>query len=139
DRNLLDFFDVTIDRDGRVQVGYVNGCSGGPCAQAPIAADGSNGVTGNGYTVTAAIARQSSGRRMIAAKDPTSSTSVPGMPFITETRIGNVVKLVWQESDSGNSMINDYQILRSTSPGAEVPIATKAGTQTGGTYIDATA
>jgi len=139
DRNLLDFFDVTIDRDGRVQVGYVNGCSGGPCSQAPIAADGSNGVTGNGYTVAAAIARQSSGRRMIAAKDPTSSTSVPGMPFITETRTGNVVNLAWQESDSGNSMINNYQILRSTSPGAEVPITTVAGSQTGGTYIDTTA
>jgi len=24
DRNLLDFFDITIDRDGRVQVGYVD-------------------------------------------------------------------------------------------------------------------
>ncbi len=29
DRNLLDFFDMTVDRDGRVLVGYVNGCSGG--------------------------------------------------------------------------------------------------------------
>jgi len=139
DRNLLDFFDVTIDRDGRVQVGYVNGCSGGACSQAPVNPDGSTTVTGNAYTATASIARQSSGRRMIAAQDPTSSTSVPGMPFITETRIGNVVKLAWNEADSGNSMINNYQILRSTSPGAEVPIATIAGAQTGGTYADTTA
>ena len=139
DRNLLDFFDVTIDRDGRVQVGYVNGCSGGPCSQAPIAPDGSSGVVGNAYTATASIARQSSGRRMIAAKDPSSSTSVPGMPFVTETRVGNIVKLAWNEADSGNSMINFYQILRSTSPGAEVPIDTVAGTQTGGTYTDTTA
>jgi hypothetical protein len=139
DRNLLDFFDMTIDRDGRVQVGYVNGCSGGPCSQAPIAADGSTAVTGNAYTATASIARQSSGRRMIAAKDPTSSTSVPGMPFVTQTRIGNVVRLAWNESDSGNSMINNYQILRSTSPGAEVLLATISGTQTGGTYVDTTA
>jgi hypothetical protein len=138
-RNLLDFFDITIDRDGRVQVGYVNGCSGGPCSQAPVNADGSTSVTGNAYTATASIARQSSGRRLIAAKDPTNSTSVPGMPFVTETRVGNVVNLAWNESDSGNSMINNYQILRSTSPGAEVPIATIAGTQTGGSYTDITA
>jgi len=139
DRNLLDFFDITIDRDGRVQVGYVNGCSGGPCSQAPVNGDGSTSVTGNAYTATASIARQSSGRRMIAAKDPTSATAVPGMPFVTETRIGNVVKLAWNEADSGNSMINFYQILRSTSPGAEVPLTTVAGAQTGGTYTDTTA
>ena len=139
DRNLLDFFDVTIDRDGRVQVGYVNGCSGGPCSQAPVNADGSTSITGNAYTATASIARQSSGRRMIAAKDPASSTSVPGIPFVTETRIGNVVRLAWNEADSGNSMINYYQISRSTSPGAEVPIATVAGTQTGGSYTDTSA
>jgi hypothetical protein len=139
DRNLLDFFDITIDRDGRVQVGYVNGCSGGPCSQAPVNSDGSTSVTGNAYTATASIARQSSGRRMIAAKDPITSTTVPGMPFVTETRIGNVVRLAWNESDSGNSMINNYQILRSTSPGSEVSIATVAGTQTGGTFTDTTA
>src|SRR4029077_9491732 len=57
----------------------------------------------------------------------------------TETRIGNIVNLAWEESDSGNSMINNYQILRSTSAGAEVPIATVAGSQTGGTYTDTTA
>ena len=33
-RNLLDFFDITVDREGRVEVGYVNGCAGGNCAQA---------------------------------------------------------------------------------------------------------
>jgi hypothetical protein len=139
DRNLLDFFDITIDRDGRVQVGYVDGCAGGPCSQAPVNPDGSTSVVGNAYTATAAIARQSSGRRMIAGKDPTSSTSVPGMPFVTATRIGNVVKLAWNEADSGNSMIDFYEISRGTSSGAETPLTTVAGTQTGGTYTDTTA
>jgi hypothetical protein len=138
-RNLLDFFDISVDRDGRVVVGYVNGCSGGNCAQAPLAADGSSAVTGNAYTVTATIARQSSGRRMFAADDPASSTSAPGMPFVTQRRIGTSVRLAWNEADSGNSMINYYQILRSTSSGTETPLATVAGTQTGGTYTDTTA
>jgi hypothetical protein len=141
DRNLLDFFDITIDRDGRVLVGYVNGCSGGNCAQAPIAPDGSTAVTGNTYSATAAIARQSSGRRMLATKDPTSPTSVPGMPFITQRRVGNIVRLAWSEADSGNSMINNYQILRGAASGNETPLpgGTLAGTQTGGTYNDTTA
>jgi len=137
DRNLLDFFDITIDRDGRVQVGYVNGCSGGPCSQAPVNADGSTSVTGNAYTATASIARQSSGRRMLAAKDPTSSTSVPGMPLVTEIRSGNLVTLAWNEADTGNSPIKKYQILRGTDPNSEVLLTTVAGTQT--SYTDTTA
>lgn len=136
-RNLLDFFDMTIDRDGRVVVGYVNGCSGGNCSQAPNNPDGSSAVVGNGYTVTATVARQSSGRRMLAANDPANSTSVPGMPFVTERRIGNVVRLAWNQSDTGNSPITGYQILRSVASGNEQPLATIAGNQT--SYTDSTA
>ena len=136
DRNLLDFFDITIDKDGRVVVGYVNGCSGGDCSQAPVNADGSTTVTGNTYSATAAIARQSSGRRMFVAKDPASSTSVPGMPSITQRRVGPIVRLAWNEADPGNNggvppdqTITNYQILRGTAPGGEgaTPIATVAG------------
>src|SRR5207247_9900246 len=83
-RNLLDFFDITIDRDGRVLVGYVNGCEGGNCAQAAPTA------TGNAYTTTATIARQSSGRRLLAGHDPASSTSQPGLPSLTQRRVVNV-------------------------------------------------
>ena len=137
-RNLADFYDMTTDKDGRVLVGYGNGCASGDCALAPINPDGTSAVKGNAYTATCSIARQSSGRRMLAAKDPPSSTSVPGMPFVRHRRAGNVVRLIWNESDSGNSMINNYKVFRGTAPGAEnpTPIATVAGTQTGGTYTD---
>lgn len=138
-RNLADFYDMTTDRDGRVLVGYGNGCASGDCAQAPINPDGTSAVKGNAYTATCSIARQSSGRRMLASKDPTSPTSVPGMPFVRQRRVGNVVRLIWNESDSGNSMINSYTILRGTSPGTETPLTTVSGTQTGGTYTDNTA
>src|SRR5207253_3554814 len=140
DRNLLDFFDMTIDKDGRVLVGYVNGCSGGDCSQAPVNADGSTTVTGNTYSATATIARQSSGRRMFAAKDPAPQT-VPGMPFVTQRRVGSVVHLGWSEADPGDNnnsptnpsqTISNYQILRGTTSGGEsaTPIATVAGTVT---------
>src|SRR5439155_507808 len=74
-RNLADFFDMTVDQQGRVLVGYANGCVGGPCSQAAATAHG------NAYTVSATIARQSSGRRMIATFDLTARTWAPGIPY----------------------------------------------------------
>jgi hypothetical protein len=130
-RNLLDFFDISIDKQGRVEVGYVNGCSGGSCAQAPDTAKG------NGYGATATIARQSSGRRMLAVFDPPSPTSAPGAPTITQRRVGSIVHLAWSEGDTGNSGIMNYQILRSTVSNAETLLATVPGNQT--TYDDSTA
>jgi len=135
-RNLLDFFDITIDRDGRVLVGYVDGCEGGNCKQAAPTA------TGNAYTVAATIARQSSGRRMLTTKDPPNpltATSKPGMPSVTQRRIGRTVHLAWSEADTGNSSITSYQILRGTASNAETPLATVTGTQIGGTFDDLTA
>ncbi len=136
-RNLLDFFDMTVDKDGRVQVGYVNGCEGGPCVQAPLTPQGESLANqGNGYTSTAVIARQSSGRRLFAAKDPASNTAKPGTPLLSQRRVGNVVHLQWSEADTGNLMINNYQILRGTSPGNETLLNVVSGAQTGGTYDD---
>src|SRR6478672_9630563 len=122
-RNLLDFFDMTIDRDGRILVGYVNGCEGGNCAQASASA------TGNAYTTTATIARESSGRRLLAGKDPANTTSKPGMPSLTQRRIGRSVQLAWSEADTGNSPITGYQILRGTASGQETLLTTVPGTQ----------
>ena len=135
-RNLLDFFDMTSDKDGRVQVGYVNGCEGGACVQAPISSGETLPMQGNAYTSTATIARQSSGRRLFTAKDPASATGKPGMPYLTERRVGNIVTLQWSEADTGNLMINSYQILRGTASGAETLLTTVSGSQTGGSYTD---
>ena len=131
-RNLLDFFDIAIDKVGRVQVGYVNGCAGGNCAQAAASA------IGNAYSATATIARQSSGKRLLVASDGvTGGATAPGMPFVLQRRIGNVVHLSWSEADSGSSAISGYQVLRGTASGSEALLATVPGTQT--TYDDAAA
>lgn len=53
DRNLLDFIDITVDREGRVLVGYADGCTGA-CVQGPP----------NSFSEWATIARQSSGIRL---------------------------------------------------------------------------
>jgi hypothetical protein len=133
-RNLLDFFDMTVDKEGRVLVGYVNGCEGGNCAQA------ATNAKGNAYTAAATIARQSSGRRLIAAYDPPNpltATSKPGVPFVTTRRVGNVVNLGWSLADTGNSPVTSYKIMRSTVSGAETLLATVSGNQT--SYTDAAA
>jgi hypothetical protein len=136
-RNLLDFFDMTVDKNGRAMVGYVNGCEGGNCVQAPLTAQGEAlPGQGNAYTDAATIARQSSGRRLFAAQDPATPTSKPGMPLLTQRRVGNVVQLQWSEADTGNLMINNYQILRGTTSNGETLLATVSGTQTGGSYTD---
>lgn len=138
-RNLADFYDITTDKDGRVLVGYNNGCAGGNCSQAPVNPDGTSPVKGNAYSCVASIARQSSGRRMLMANDPPPGPTAPGMPFVTQLRKGNTVTLKWNQADTGNSPITSYDILRSTTPGNETFLATVTGTQIGGTYTDISA
>jgi hypothetical protein len=133
-RNLLDFFDMTVDKQGRVQVGYVDGCTDGACAQAATTAKG------NAYTARGVIARQSSGRRLIASFDPPhaqNAKSKPGMPSVTVRRINSVVHLAWSEADTGNANISSYRIMRGTVSGAETLLTTVSGRQT--TYDDVTA
>jgi len=57
-RNLLDFIDSTVDKYGRVLIGYADGCIGA-CVQGGD----------NSYTALATIARQTSGRRLFARYD----------------------------------------------------------------------
>jgi hypothetical protein len=132
-RNLLDFIGASVDKFGRIEVAYVDGCADGTCSQAVSSA---THFSGNGYTARGVIARQSSGRRLVAAYDPSGSTSGPGMPLITASRINGIIHLGWSEADSGNLMINNYKIFRGTAPGTETLLTTVAGTQTGGSYDD---
>ncbi|HXI25898.1 MAG TPA: Calx-beta domain-containing protein [Pyrinomonadaceae bacterium] len=122
-RNLLDFMDVAIDQQGRVLVGYADGCAGGECVQAPTAR------TGNSYTALAAIARQSGGRRLLSAFDPPNTATVPGTPSVTAQRNGVVAHLSWSEADVGTSPITGYQIYRGTSSGGESLLTSVGPTQ----------
>jgi hypothetical protein len=63
-RNLLDFMDIAIGPDGRVYVGFADGCIGA------CVSGGSNS-----YTALATIARQSAGNTLFAAFDPTPSAT----------------------------------------------------------------
>ncbi|HEV2960918.1 MAG TPA: sialidase family protein [Candidatus Angelobacter sp.] len=58
DRNLLDFIDATVDRQGRVLVGYADGCIG-LCVSTPP----------NSFTAIGSIARQATGKGVFASFD----------------------------------------------------------------------
>ena len=53
DRNLLDFMDITVDRQGRVLVGWADGCTG-TCVESTL-------VAANRHTSQGRITRQSAG------------------------------------------------------------------------------
>jgi hypothetical protein len=115
-RNLLDFIGIDIDKQGRILVGYADGCTGPGCVQ------GSDTTNGNSYTELAAIARQSGGRRLLAGADPAEPTN-PGSPAITVGRDGSVAHLTWSEPDNGGSPIIGYTVLRGTTSGGEAFLA----------------
>jgi hypothetical protein len=73
DRNLLDFIDVTVDKQGRVLVGYADGCTGACVSQGP-----------NNFDALATIARQTGGPRLFAAFDSAPDLTV-AKPTATDT------------------------------------------------------
>ena len=122
-RNMLDFMDAQMDQEGRVVVGYADGCAGAECSQAPATA------TGNSYTALATIARQSGGRRLLAKfdTDPSAAATAPGTPFVTVRRNGGINRVRWSEADNGASAITRYDVLRGTAKGGETLLASVSG------------
>ena len=68
DRNLLDFNDIAVDREGRSIAAYADGCVPSLGCVAPDY---------TGRSRKAAIVRQASGRRLFAAFDPTTPVPTP--------------------------------------------------------------
>jgi hypothetical protein len=107
-RNLLDFNDMTIDKQGRMLIGFADGCVDS-CIQAPDAA------RGNSYSAVASILRQTGGRRMFGEFDPAEPTA-PSAPALTVTRNGSLARLTWSEGNNGGSPITKYSVLRDGAP-----------------------
>ncbi|HYR22719.1 MAG TPA: choice-of-anchor Q domain-containing protein [Chthoniobacterales bacterium] len=115
-RNLLDFFDATIDKQGRIVIGYDDGCITATC----IIGDPSitEGGGKNDYTSKAVVARQSGGKRMFSAFDP-PVPALPGAPILT-ARLNDVAAsatsatLSWSAPDDGGAAITGYKIYRKT-------------------------
>lgn len=127
DRNLLDFNDATVDKDGRVIVGYADGCVAPVCTQA-------NAAQAPPYTMSRSskgvVARQSGGKRMFARFDPPAGPTAPAAPRVDQvgrTGTSGPVELKWSEPDNGGAPVNGYKVYRRTATGAYgSPLATTA-------------
>jgi PKD repeat protein len=116
-RNLLDFNDVTHDREGRILTAYSDGCIGG-CVNGPP----------NSGTAVAKIARQVSGRRLLAAFDPTGTEPPSGVrlrAFLREPPLR--VELAWDEPDDRGTTIQGYRVYRRPSGGTTPSLLASVG------------
>lgn len=125
-RNLLDFIGADTDKNGKMLVGYADGCTGAGCVQGTAAS------TGNSYTSLSSIARQTGGKGLFAAADAAAVIlNAPGAPSVTVGRNGSTARITLSESDNGGSAITNYKIMRGTASGAETLLATISGSLSG--------
>ena len=102
-RNLLDFMDATVDKQGRVLVGFADGCidaciTGGP----------------GSFTSLATIAREVNGRRLFASFD---QNTVPAAPKLSGKALAGSPPsnlLSWTAPYNGGSPITGYNVYRKT-------------------------
>ena len=116
-RNLLDFIDASLTKDGRVVVGYADGC-----LSCTSAADSTH--------AKASVAYQTAGEGLFSAYDTAAPLTAPASPTLNasvDTAKGATV-LNWNAPDDGGSPITGYQVYRGVTPGAATPYATSDGT-----------
>jgi PKD domain/BNR repeat-like domain/PKD-like domain/Fibronectin type III domain len=134
-RNLLDFNDMHVDSQGRIEVAFAKGClASANCSLATAAQHGP--PYGESVASKAAVARQSGGKPLFAAFDPPAQT-VPGNPKLDAASIDPItghVLLSWEAPDNGGSPLTEYTIYRGTSPGTEAFYATISASST--SFVD---
>jgi hypothetical protein len=118
-RNLLDFNDITVDKQGRPLAAYADGCVNADCIRGVDKNnDGRLDNSDNDGTDKATIIRQIGGKRLFAAFDPPLNAK-PEPPLLLATRQGDAVNLAWSIPDDGGSPITGYRLYRGVDGGAE--------------------
>jgi hypothetical protein len=124
-RNLLDFNDVTIDKEGRALAAYADGCITESCIQGQD--KNNDGVLNtrfdNDGSDKATIIRQTGGKTLHAAFD-VSGPRVPSPPRTTAFYNPDTdsVTIRWEQPES-ESPITNYKVFR-TRGGTETLLAT---------------
>jgi hypothetical protein len=118
-RNLLDFNDLTVDKQGRPLVAFADGCVSAECIRGVDKNnDGRLDNGDNDGTDKATIIRQAGGKRLFAAFDPPVNAK-PEPPQLLAARQGDAVNLAWSIPDDGGSPITGYRLYRGVEGGAE--------------------
>jgi hypothetical protein len=136
-RNLLDFNDLTVDKQGRVLAAYADGCITAECIRGVDKnGDGKIDSNDNDGTDKATIIRQLGGKRLFSDFDPpVNGTPLP--PLLVATRDGDAVNLAWSIPDDGGSAITGYRLYRGVEGGAETLLS--AATADVNSYVDSDA
>jgi hypothetical protein len=114
-RNMLDFNDASVDKQGRFVGVMARGCVAPGCT-AVSTPDASRSALDT-------IIRQSGGKRLFAAYD-SIEPMVPGAPRLISAQRGpSGVTVSWYAPDSGGSTLTGYQVYRGTAPGGETLLA----------------
>ena len=134
DRNLLDFNDLQIDKEGRVVAAYADGCVFPGCTAATATAHGA--PYNESRSALSSIIRQSGGPRLFAAFDsqanctenpltcPAMVPAAPRVSSVTQSSPGTTVHLDWSEPDNGGSPLTGYNIYRKDGAAAFALLAT---------------
>ncbi|WP_083684510.1 CARDB domain-containing protein [Massilia putida] len=124
-RNLLDFMDATVDAQGRVLVGYADGCTQA-CATNPSP----NDDPANGYhSELATIARQADGKRMFARFDQPDLV----VTSVRSSQLNSKAILSATVANKGTSAANGtvVQFMEDTSiVGSSAPVNLEPGAST---------
>jgi hypothetical protein len=119
-RNLLDFNDAAIDKEGRFVGVMARGCVAPGCTVLSTP-DASRSALDT-------IIRQSGGKRLFSAYDSVEPT-VPGAPRLISALRGPAgVSVSWYVPDNGGAALTGYEVYRGTAPGTETLLA-KIGPQ----------
>lgn len=134
DRNLLDFNEMAVDKEGRVVAAYADGCVAPGCTA--DTATSSSPPYNASRSALGSIIRQSGGPRLFAAYDaqancaenplscPATAPAAPRVESVAGTA-GDQVTLLWSEPDNGGSPLTGYNVYRRTSTGVYgLPLAT---------------
>ena len=126
-RNLLDFIDSSVTKDGRVVVAFADGCL------ADCEAAGSQSAAEALSThAWATVAWQNAGRGLFSAYDVVVA---PTAPTLSATSGTSAVNLSWTApTDNGGAPVTGYRVYRSSGGGA----ATLVTSTTGTSYSDTT-
>ena len=139
-RNLLDFQDTQLDKQGRILVAGQDGCIGG-CEISPPPDAAPEPTPPNSFTAKAFISRQTGGKRLFAIYDAaTAEPHLPGAPDITggHNAADTKVTLTWRAPDHGGAAITHYNIYRSNVPAPDWSTLTPIASVTEPRYIDTT-
>src|SRR4030095_3718546 len=131
DRNLLDFNDIGIDKEGRVLAAYADGCIAPGCKENPPSPSTAS------RTAKAAIIRQSGGRRLLAAFDPVEPAPPAAPHLLVAIRDVTGITVKWEEPDNSGSPLTSYKISRGVVSGGETFLASTGPATT--RYLDTTA